>query len=236
MKAKRIDGKNFPIDFQREIINLAKGTLKISGARFALVNPEIHVKGFVSYNVDAESEELYQSQYAHLDPMHPSRFKDSDVTVICSDTMMTEQEWRQSVFYLNYMAPHHFDHDTDIFFRQNSEIVAVLSLLRNDSLGAFNEEELGMLRNMQPFMEYALNSVYQPKRFSERELFSDKYCLTKRELDVLEFAMAGHNNKTIANELNLSLPTVRTHLQHIYDKVGVHSTNELISRLFRELQ
>lgn len=235
LKVNRALSKEFPIDFQEEIINLMRNLLDVSAVRFALVKPQIHIKGYVSYNVAKETEEIYQARYAHMDPMHPSRFKDSDITVICSDTMMPENEWRESTFYKEYMAPHNFNHDTDVFFRQNGEIIAVLTLCRDDNLGAFHKKELEQLRHLQPFMEYALNKIYQPKRFSERELFSKRYSLTERELDVVEVVMAGADTKTMANELNLSMATVKTHLQHIFEKVRVHSTKELIAVLFREL-
>lgn len=226
---------DFPVDFQEETISLTRKLIAVSAVRFGLVNPHMLIKGYVSYNVGAETERLYQTRYSHLDPMHPSRFEDTGVTVVCSDTMMPESEWRQSEFYRQYMAPHHFDHDADVFFRQNDEIIAVLSLLRDDSIGAFTGDELQLLRHLQPFLEYALNKVYQPRRFSERDLISRKYALTARELDVMEVVMDGADTKTMASELNLSLATVKTHLQHIFDKVGVHSTKELISKLYREL-
>lgn len=52
---------------------------------------------------------------------------------------------------------------------------------------------------------------------------------------MLETLMAGVEIKTMARELNLSTATVKTHLQHIFEKVGVRSSKELISTLFREL-
>ncbi len=236
MTEGKIDSIDFPVDFQEEIISLVRSLIEVSAARFGLVNPQILIKGYVSYNIAAETEKLYQTRYSHLDPMHPSRFEDSDVTVICSDTLMSDREWRQSEFYQQYMGPRHFDHDADVFFRQNGEIIAVLSLLRDDSLGPFTEQELDLLRRLQPFMEYALSRVYQPVRFTERDLFSKKYALTERELDVIEVVMDGADTRTMAAELSLSVATIKTHLQHIFHKVGVHSTKELITRLYRELK
>ena len=227
--------RNFPIEFQQELIDFIRNMIGASAVRFWLINPQINLKGYVAFNVDEDTEEVYQDQYSHLDPMHPSRYEDTDVTVICSDTMMSGDKWRQSEFYLEFMAPRHFDHDTDVFFRRNGRITAVLSILRDDRLGPFQEHELDMLRRMQPFLEYSLNNVYIPKRFSDRDLFADKYNLTARELDVVEIVMVGADIKSLAARLNLSQATVKTHLQHIFEKTGVHSTRELISLLFRDL-
>lgn len=228
--------RNFPVEFQQELIDLVRGLMPVSAVRFWLINPQMNLKGYVSYNIDAETEELYQEQYSHLDPMHPSRYENTDVTVICSDTMMSAEEWRRSTFYKEFMAPRHYNHDVDVFFRNGGKIIAVLTVVRDNILGAFNGEELLLLQRLQPFLEYSLNNVYLPRRFSERELFSNRFSFTERELDVVEVVMAGSDIKTVASELNLSQATVKTHLQHIFEKTGVHSTRELISILFRELK
>jgi DNA-binding CsgD family transcriptional regulator len=235
MKRKGNIIKDYPVEFQVELINLVRNLIGSSAVRFWLINPKIDFKGFVSYNVDKQTEEVYQKKYSCIDPIHPSRFEDTDITVICSDTLMSDNEWRNSDFYREFMAPRHYDHDTDMFFRCDRKITAVLSILRDDRLGPFTEEELELLRHLQPFLEYTLNCVYRPKRFTERKYLTDKYSLTDRELDVVEIVMAGVDTKTIAYELNLSTATVKTHLLHIFEKVGVHTAKELIATFYREL-
>lgn len=113
--------------------------------------------------------------FGNLDPLRPSNFEDTDTGVVCSDTIMSDEEWRQPYFYREFMAPRHYDHDADIFFRRGGRIIAVLSVLRSDEIGPFNQGELELLKNLQPFMEYTLNSIYLPQRITEREFFSEKY-------------------------------------------------------------
>jgi DNA-binding NarL/FixJ family response regulator len=50
--------------------------------------------------------------------------------------------------------------------------------------------------------------------------------LTERELQVLRIASEGRSNKAIAEELNLSVNTVRNHMQHVLTKLGAHSKLE----------
>jgi two-component system, NarL family, response regulator LiaR len=45
--------------------------------------------------------------------------------------------------------------------------------------------------------------------------------LSERELDVLRLIVQGFANNTIADTLNISLPTVKTHVQHILQKLHV---------------
>lgn len=55
--------------------------------------------------------------------------------------------------------------------------------------------------------------------------------LTERELDVLEYLALGLSRAEIADELELSVNTVRTHLQRLLAKLGVHTRLEAVSRL-----
>jgi DNA-binding CsgD family transcriptional regulator len=52
--------------------------------------------------------------------------------------------------------------------------------------------------------------------------------LTERENEILVFLSNGFANKEIADKLNLRVPTVRTHLRHIYEKLHVRSRSEAI--------
>ena len=54
--------------------------------------------------------------------------------------------------------------------------------------------------------------------------------LSERELDVLRLLRSELSGPDIARELTVSLNTVRTHTQHIYDKLGVNSRRAAVRR------
>ncbi|HEX6525016.1 MAG TPA: LuxR C-terminal-related transcriptional regulator, partial [Streptosporangiaceae bacterium] len=54
--------------------------------------------------------------------------------------------------------------------------------------------------------------------------------LTPRERRVFELAAQGLSNDAIASRLQISPGTVKTHLEHIYTKLGIHSRRELMLR------
>lgn len=56
--------------------------------------------------------------------------------------------------------------------------------------------------------------------------------LTARELDVLQLVGRGRSNGEIANSLVISEATVKTHLTHIFDKLGVRDRAEAIVYAF----
>jgi NarL family two-component system response regulator LiaR len=56
---------------------------------------------------------------------------------------------------------------------------------------------------------------------------------TQRELTVLHLAANGLSNKEIAQELDLSLPTVKAHMVNIFNKTGVGSRTEAVLEALR---
>ena len=56
------------------------------------------------------------------------------------------------------------------------------------------------------------------------------FVLTARERDVLVLLAEGRSNREIAAELFVSLPTVKTHLAHIYAKLESKNRNEALGR------
>ena len=58
--------------------------------------------------------------------------------------------------------------------------------------------------------------------------------LSERELEVLRLLAEGLTNREIAEELTVTLGTVKTHVNHIYGKLGVHSRVQAVTRA-REL-
>src|SRR5690606_2226522 len=63
---------------------------------------------------------------------------------------------------------------------------------------------------------------------------SPDYGLTERERDVLREMVAGHTQKEIAERLFVSPSTVNTHVQHIYEKLHVHTGSAAVAKAVRE--
>lgn len=55
--------------------------------------------------------------------------------------------------------------------------------------------------------------------------------LTSREMEVMRLILAGHLNKNIADELDISMRTVEVHRARVLEKMGVNSAVELAQAL-----
>lgn len=63
----------------------------------------------------------------------------------------------------------------------------------------------------------------QPPSNNTTEIHSG---LTDRELEVLKFTAEGMTDKEIADALHLSVPTIKTHLRNVYNKLQVRNRVE----------
>ena len=57
--------------------------------------------------------------------------------------------------------------------------------------------------------------------------------LTAREREILGMTADGHSAPEIAERLTLSPTTVRTHLQHLYEKLGVSDRAAAVAEAMR---
>jgi len=61
--------------------------------------------------------------------------------------------------------------------------------------------------------------------------FRTRYRLSKREAEVVDLVLLGYRNRDIASTLGTSPTTIKKHLTHIFDKVGVDTRTQLIARI-----
>jgi DNA-binding CsgD family transcriptional regulator len=105
-------------------------------------------------------------------------------------------------------------------------IVLVIALILNLALGGAGESEVGGVASATEFHD----------TWKERCLnVAQAHALTKQEERVFIMLARGRNYRHVAEELYVSIHTVKTHVYHIYKKLGIHSQQELIDMVEAEL-
>ena len=90
----------------------------------------------------------------------------------------------------------------------------------------FTEAKLSRALNILP--------IERKRRFQDKcRVVIERYGLTEREGEIMTMFAKGRNLPYIMDELVLSKSTVSTHRQHIYKKLGVHSSQEMIDLIQR---
>lgn len=84
------------------------------------------------------------------------------------------------------------------------------------------------------YLVQRVRGVQEAARDLQPIAFANRYGLTRREEELLCLLVAGRTNREIGEELTISVGTVKTHVHHIYEKVGVSSRDELRARMRSE--
>jgi DNA-binding CsgD family transcriptional regulator len=137
--------------------------------------------------------------------------------------VVSRARFRKSPFYSAVMRPLGFEHEIKLWLPAPPGHARFFELERGSGPG-FDERDRSFLSLLRPHLA-GLRS-----RWERRPPLPS---LTERELDVLALVAQGLTNRQISRRLFISPATVRTHLEHIYDKLGVHSRAGAVSAALR---
>ena len=87
----------------------------------------------------------------------------------------------------------------------------------------FSERDRLLLTLLRPHLIAAYRTAERRRRAPA--------ALTPREVELLQYVAQGYTNTQVARRMGLSEGTVRTHLNHIYERLGVTSRTAAVTRM-----
>jgi DNA-binding NarL/FixJ family response regulator len=124
-----------------------------------------------------------------------------------------------------------FDDDDRIFLAVRSGASGYL--LKGTPPAEIVQALLDVFRGGSPMTSSVARKVLQYFQQPPKSHPTD-HLLSQREQDILRGLMKGFSYKLIADELGISIDTVRSHIRHVYDKLQVNSKTEAILRAMKE--
>ena len=73
----------------------------------------------------------------------------------------------------------------------------------------------------------------RPKNFAPDTSLASRLEISKRELEILNLLAQGHSNQEIASSLFVSVSTVKTHNQHLFEKLEVKRRMQAVEKAKR---
>jgi DNA-binding CsgD family transcriptional regulator/diadenosine tetraphosphatase ApaH/serine/threonine PP2A family protein phosphatase len=137
--------------------------------------------------------------------------------------VVSRERFRKSAFYSAVMRPLGYEHELKVWLPTPTGHARYFELKRSSGRD-FGERDRSLLSVLRPHLG-RLRS-----RWERRPHLPS---LTDRELEVLGLVAQGLTNREISGRLFIAPATVRTHLEHIYDKLGVRSRAGAVSAAFR---
>ena len=82
-----------------------------------------------------------------------------------------------------------------------------------------------------PMSPFVAQKVFQ--HFRQTKIESEQFDLTTREKEILELLVRGNSYKMIADKCDITIDTVKKHLQNIYHKLHVNCGTEAVVKALR---
>ena len=195
-----------------------------SRAAFYCVDRQLQAHDFSLHGMSGEMHRDYLDNYRQFDPLQSRNYVSSDLAVVPLGLAMARQPIRDSHRYRHFLQRYDVVDVVEVFAHRGSRPQAAISLLRTAEQGVFTSEQLTQLAALQALLQLAVaNLPPQDDSLSS---------LTPKERQIALLLRQGVSNKELARELDVGLPTVKTHLINLFRKTGVSNRTELVSSLF----
>jgi two-component system, NarL family, nitrate/nitrite response regulator NarL len=111
--------------------------------------------------------------------------------------------------------------------------LGVAGILSNEATPASLCDAIGKVMQGQYVLGRAglaslVNSATDQNEYSAFQKTRRKFGITRREYEIVSEVVAGYSSAEIAERLSLSCNTLKHHMSHIYDKLGVSNRLELV--------
>jgi DNA-binding NarL/FixJ family response regulator len=163
--------------------------------------------------------ERYLRTVEALDPFAPHRPAATEAVVLALEDVAAPE-------FRSYLLSIGMRDQLTVYLRSAGTVVARVALLRASDAAPFTAADAVALRRIQPLLEQAYNAAAEPRPEPDHAALLSSG-LTEREADVAALVARGATNAQIAHSLNVSEATVKTHLVHIYSKLGIRSRTRL---------
>lgn len=173
----------------------------------------------VAINMDPANLQRYEAWYQYRDPITFALQSRRHATLVSE--VMPRNEFLKTEFFNDFLARDGLHWGINLHAFDGDEALGDLRIWRGRKGREFNHHDQQLLDMLEPAFVAAL-------RRARRSLPAPNLAglpaaaLSRREMEVARCVCRGLTDKEIARELAIALPSVRTYLQRLFDKLGVH--------------
>jgi len=214
-------------------VQFANDVLEASGAAIYRVNSDMTLDDFILLGVPPEFHRQYVERMNQHDPLHVRHMVPTGRQVARLVEEIACAHVADAMAYRSFSSHFGIGDMLEFFFRRNGSIVAGMSVMWRDGTRV-PDNAMTMAIKMHEYMEFNLLRDASPEPAAAAAApKAARYGLTAREQDVIELLCCGRTNREISDCLQISLATVKTHLLHIFEKLGVENRSAVVAMMSR---
>ena len=176
---------------------------------------------------DDDDEELYWT--VGPCPISDYRARTGDLRAVTMSDVIGRRRYHELPIFREYFRPAGIDYMIDLGLPTTLRRHRSFILFREAGAGDFCERDRGVLEMLRPHLYRLEAHAALRRRLSEAlraqdgdddesNVYAD---LTAREREIIELVAEGKTNAQIAAQLWVAPSTVKKHLEHVYEKLGV---------------
>ena len=171
---------------------------------------------------DPAVEALYWD-YADECPTANYRWRTADVGAVRLDDVISRREWRRRDFYNAYWRPYDLEHYLEVELPARPRHHHFVSVVRHRDARNFSERDRDLLELLRPHLDRMRELAELRARLAGNGDIDENVAtmLTPREQEIVDLVAQGRTNAEIAAALWVAPSTVKKHLEHVYEKLGV---------------
>ncbi|KJS16468.1 MAG: hypothetical protein VR69_08895 [Peptococcaceae bacterium BRH_c4b] len=187
-----------------------------------------------------ESLEPYQRYYFHIDEVHQSYSASGRLVARSTDLLAYEIWTKQSEYYNDFLRTYSTHYLLGFDLKEGQAVFGGLCLHRHKSTGDFSPEDVYLLQLVYPHLlnrlqwhhalEASRRKLWMPQTQQAHIASASPFVpLTTRERDIVKLVISGAANLEIAARLDISVNTVKMHLQNVFNKLGIKRRSQLLA-------
>ncbi len=187
-----------------------------------------------SVNSEKKWDDLFNSYY-HTIATSP----DFGESLFAADNRLLRDGFNME-YYHDFIIPQDISYTAGlIFFSSENRPTHSLVLNRGRSERMYSEEEISLLKIISPhisnrYMNLQAVEDYKNLPVMAAELENSRGMLSRREAEIVSLMIQRHKPADIAQTLDISVLTVRKHIQNIYQKLEVTDRQQLLQRVHND--
>jgi DNA-binding CsgD family transcriptional regulator len=233
-KAASIDPTRGELEVERfadETLALVCRSLGAQWGSWYRIGPDLRPFAFRLHGIPPDFGAAYSRNHMEdVDPLHPFRLvpRRRRFAMLADARAESLERHRDFISFLHSFGAHE---EGEMIFRCSDHAVAGLSLVWTEKRPEHRAvSELGS--TLQSYVEFNLGNLWRANGWLPSvDAGTGDGEFSRREVEVIDGVCRGFTNQQIAQQLNIGIATVKTHLIHVFKKAGVETRGELISRM-----